>query len=66
MTRIGEKPNVVVCLCDQLRAFELGCYGHKMVKTPNIDRLAAEGVRFEIACSNNPVCTPGRSILISG
>ncbi|MDH7601159.1 MAG: sulfatase-like hydrolase/transferase [Armatimonadota bacterium] len=66
MARLSEKPNVVVCLCDQLRAFELGCYGNEVVKTPNIDRLAAEGVRFEIACSNNPVCTPGRSILISG
>ena len=61
-----EKPNVVVCLCDQLRAFEVGCYGNPLIRTPNIDRLAEHGVRFDIACSNNPVCSPGRSILLSG
>ena len=57
---------MIVCLLDQLRAFEVGCYGNSVVRTPNIDRLAGNGVRFEIACSNNPVCTPGRSILLSG
>lgn len=62
----SSKPNVIVVLCDQLRAFEIGCYGSTVVSTPNMDRLAANGVRFEIACSNNPVCTPGRSILLSG
>jgi len=61
-----KKPNVVVCLCDQLRAMDIACYGSSFVKTPNIDALAKQGVRFEIACSNNPVCTPGRSILLSG
>jgi len=66
MAQSSSKPNVIVCLCDQLRAFEVGCYGNSVVKTPNIDRLAREGVRFEVACSNNPVCTPGRSILLTG
>lgn len=66
MPLISDKPNIIVCLCDQLRAFELGCYGNDTIRTPNIDRLATEGVRFEVACTNNPVCTPGRSILISG
>ena len=61
-----RKPNVIVCLLDQLRAFEVGSYGNTVVRTPNIDRLAENGVRFEIACSNNPVCTPARSILLSG
>ena len=61
-----RKPNVIVCLLDQLRSFEVGCYGNKVVRTPNMDRLAANGVRFEIACSNNPVCTPARSILLGG
>ncbi|MDO8589075.1 MAG: sulfatase-like hydrolase/transferase [Armatimonadota bacterium] len=61
-----SKPNVIVCLLDQLRAFEVGAYGNSAIHTPNMDRLAAGGVRFEIACSNNPVCTPGRSILLSG
>ncbi|HUW31975.1 MAG TPA: sulfatase-like hydrolase/transferase [Planctomycetota bacterium] len=61
-----SKPNVVVILCDQLRAFEVGCYGNAVVRTPNIDKLAAEGVRFDVAVTNNPVCTPARSCLITG
>ena len=40
------KRNVIVCLCDQLRAFEVGCYGNDIIRTPNIDHLAAESVRF--------------------
>ena len=61
-----KTPNVIVILCDQLRAFEVGCYGHDVVRTPNIDSLAAEGVRFDVAVTNNPVCTPARSCLLSG
>jgi arylsulfatase A-like enzyme len=61
-----SKPNVVVVMCDQLRASEVGCYGNSVVRTPNIDRLAAEGVQFTHAVSNNPVCMPARSCLLSG
>jgi len=61
-----KRPNVVICLCDQLRPFEVGCYGGETVHTPNIDTLAAGGVRFQTACSNNPVCTPARSAILSG
>jgi len=61
-----KKPNVVVCLCDQLRAFEVGCYGNRVVRTPAIDRLAQEGFRFHTAVTNAPVCTPARSVLLSG
>ena len=63
---MNSKPNVIVCICDQLRAFEVGCYGNQVVRTPNIDRLAAGGVRFQHAVSTNPVCMPARSSLISG
>jgi len=59
-------PNVIVIICDQLRAFEVGCYGNEVVQTPNIDMLAREGVKFEVACTNSPVCTPSRSSLLSG
>ena len=59
-------PNIIICTCDQLRAFEVGCYGNRVIRTPNIDRLAAEGVRFEQGITNYPVCLPARSILISG
>ncbi len=61
-----DKPNVVVIMCDQLRVFEVGCYGNSVIRTPHIDRLAAEGVRFTHAVSNNPVCMPARSCLLSG
>ncbi|MDE2727781.1 MAG: sulfatase-like hydrolase/transferase, partial [Gemmatimonadota bacterium] len=63
---IPSRPNVILCICDQLRAFEVGCYGNEVVRTPHLDRLAAEGVRFETAVSNNPVCMPARSCLLSG
>ena len=63
---MANKPNVIVCLCDQLRAFEVGCYGNDIIRTPHIDRLAAEGVRFDLAVSNNPVCMPARSALLTG
>lgn len=66
MTVPGAQPNILVLFADQLRPFELGCHGHPLVRTPNIDRLATMGVRFEQACTSNPVCTPARSSLISG
>ena len=62
----SDQPNVIVCLCDQLRSFEVGCYGNRVIQTPNIDQLAQNGVWFDVACPNNPVCTPSRSILLSG
>ena len=61
-----SRPNVVLCLCDQMRACSVGCYGDSAAKTPNIDRLAAEGVRLDLAFTNNPVCTPARSSLLTG
>ena len=59
-------PNVVLCMCDQLRAFEVGCYGNPVVQTPNLDQLAKGGGRFDIAVANNPVCMPSRSSLLTG
>src|SRR5271170_2266056 len=61
-----RQPNVILCVCDELRAFDVGCYGNPIIRTPNIDRLAATGVRFDTTISNNPVCTPARSILLTG
>ena len=59
-------PNIILCLCDQLRAFETGCYGNSTIRTPHIDYLAANGIRFETAVTNNPVCMAARSALLSG
>jgi choline-sulfatase len=65
-TSMTDKPNVVICMCDQLRAFEVGCYGNDVVQTPHIDALAARGVRFDLAVTNNPVCMAARSSLLTG
>jgi len=62
----GEKPNVIVVFTDQLRSQALGCYGNGIVRTPNIDKFASEGYQFDLAISNNPVCVPARSSLLSG
>ncbi len=61
-----RKPNVVFILADDLGYAEVGCYGQKKIKTPNIDRLAAEGMRFTQAYSGNPVCAPSRCTLMTG
>jgi arylsulfatase A-like enzyme len=58
--------NVIVVLCDQLRRSALSCYGDPNVETPNVDRLAEEGVRFENACSTYPVCVPARFTMVTG
>lgn len=59
-------PNVLVILSDQLRRQALSCYGDPNVSTPNVDRLAAEGVRFDAACSTCSVCVPFRFSLMTG
>ena len=61
-----SRPNVVVLFPDQLRAQSLPLYGEKQIHTPNIDRLASEGVLLENAISNCPVCTPARAMLVTG
>jgi arylsulfatase A-like enzyme len=61
-----DRPNVLVVLCDQLRRQALSCAGDPNVETPNIDRLAREGVRFENACSTYPICVPARFTLVTG
>lgn len=62
----AKRPNILIINCDQMQSFALGCYGHPLVKTPSIDRLAEAGVRFVNGISNSPVCMPARSILMSG
>ncbi|HST29844.1 MAG TPA: sulfatase-like hydrolase/transferase [Chthoniobacterales bacterium] len=59
------KPNILLIMCDQLRADALGCTGN-WVKTPNIDRIAGQGVRFANCVTNSPVCLPARISLATG
>ncbi|MDR2171154.1 MAG: arylsulfatase [Planctomycetaceae bacterium] len=61
-----EKPNIVLILADDLGYGDVSCYGATRVKTPNIDRLANEGIRFTDAHSVAATCTPSRFALISG
>ncbi len=60
------KPNLVFVISDQHSWDMLGCYGSRDIVTPNFDRLAKQGVRFDHCVSNSPVCTPYRGILMSG
>lgn len=61
----AERPNVLLVCVDDLKP-SLGCYGDKVVKSPNIDRLAARGVLFERAYCNQAVCAPSRNALMTG
>lgn len=61
-----RKPNVLFVFSDQHRAVDLSCYGNSLMPTPNLDQLAAEGVRADCAISNTPVCCPFRASLVTG
>jgi choline-sulfatase len=58
--------NVLFILSDEHSRRVLGCYGHKMIRTPNLDALAARGVRFADAYTNSPICVPARASLATG
>ncbi|GLW11031.1 N-acetylgalactosamine-6-sulfatase [Microtetraspora sp. NBRC 13810] len=63
---LPAKPNFVIILADDLGWGEIGCYGQKMIKTPHLNRLAAEGLRFTSAYSGAPLCAPSRAALLTG
>ena len=62
----SQKPNVVFIIADDLGWGETGCYGQQKIRTPNIDRLAAQGMRFTRHYSGAPVCAPSRCVLMTG
>lgn len=62
----ADKPNIVFILADDLGYGDLGCYGQQLIATPNIDRLAAEGMRFTQFYAGAPVCAPSRAVLMTG
>ena len=66
MCTLGQKPNVLVIYVDDLGFGDLGCYGSKTIKTPNIDQLAKNGLLFTQAHTTSATCTPSRYSLLKG
>jgi len=62
----AQRPNFVHILCDDLGYGDLGCYGRPVIKTPNLDRLAAEGIRLTNCYAAAPVCSPSRAGIMTG
>jgi arylsulfatase A len=65
-TQGSHPPNIVLIVADDLGYGDLGCYGQQRIRTPSIDRLAAEGLRFTDAYAGCTVCAPSRSVLMTG
>ncbi|MCK4959443.1 MAG: sulfatase-like hydrolase/transferase, partial [Planctomycetes bacterium] len=62
----ASRPNIIHIMLDELAYYELGCMGNKYIETPNIDRMAAEGMLFTQALAGGPVCAPTRGVLMTG
>lgn len=62
----NRPPNIIFILADDLGYAELGCYGQKYIRTPNIDQIAVEGIRFTQCYCGSPVCAPSRCVLMTG
>ena len=60
----SEKPNILFLIADDLS--DLGCYGNNVIQTPNLDQLAAEGMRFTRAYASSPQCSPSRTSIFTG
>jgi arylsulfatase A-like enzyme len=65
-TSSGSKPSVILILADDLGYGDLGCYSQKRIKTPHLDQMAAEGIRFTQAYAGGAVCAPSRCVLMTG
>jgi len=62
----APRPNILWIMADDLGYGDLGCYGQKHIHTPNIDRLATEGMRFTDCYAGSTVCAPSRCVLMTG
>lgn len=65
-SEVGKRPNIIFILADDLGYGEIGCFGQEKIQTPNIDRLASEGLRLTSHYSGSPVCAPSRCTLLTG
>src|SRR6185295_7768494 len=66
LAALRSRPNIIFILADDLGYGDLGCYGQKKIKTPNLDRLAEEGMRFTQCYAGTTVCAPSPAALITG
>ena len=66
MKNTRENPNIVIVLADDLGYGDLSCYGSEKISTPNLDKIAAQGIRFTDAHSSSAVCTPSRYGILTG
>ncbi len=64
--RAADRPNVIFILADDLGYGDLGCYGQRLIQTPHLDRMAAEGMRFTQFYAGSTVCAPSRAVLMTG
>ncbi len=62
----ADRPNLIWIMADDLGYGELGCYGQQVIRTPQLDRMAAEGLRFTQFYAGATVCAPSRSVLMTG
>ena len=65
-TVVDKRPNVILVFIDDMGWGDFSCFGNQDASTPNIDRMAAEGVRFEQFYVNSPICSPSRSAISTG
>ena len=63
---MSKQPNIVLIMADQVNPSFLPMYGHPVVKMPNLEKIAAEGVVFDTAYCNNPICAPSRFSILTG
>ena len=62
----AKKPNIIYIMCDDLGYADVGCYGQQYISTPNLDRMAAEGMQFTQAYAGSPVSAPSRASFMTG
>jgi arylsulfatase A-like enzyme len=65
-TKAAKRPNIIFIMTDDHASHAIGCYGSKINKTPNLDRIGKEGMRFENCFCTNSICAPSRAVILTG